>query len=128
VVGADVPELAQTTTGGGMELQLATRHEGDVAVVSAVGEVDVFSAPGLDSELDALIAAGSARLVVDLSEIAFLDSTGLGVLVKALKHAREADGWLHLVVTSDRIRKIFEITGLDASIPIFDTAQDAIAG
>ena len=111
-----------------MELQLATRHEGDVAVVSALGEVDVFSAPGLDSELDALIAAGNARLVVDLSEVSFLDSTGLGVLVKALKHAREADGWLHLVVTSDRIRKIFEITGLDASIPIFDTAQDAIAG
>ena len=111
-----------------MELQLATRHEGDVAVVSALGEVDVFSAPGLDSELDAQIAAGNARLVVDLSEVVFLDSTGLGVLVKALKHAREADGWLHLVVTSDRIRKIFEITGLDASIPIFDTAQDAIAG
>jgi anti-sigma B factor antagonist len=111
-----------------MELQLATRHEGDVAVVSALGEVDVFSAPGLDAELDAQIAAGNARLVVDLSEVAFLDSTGLGVLVKALKHAREADGWLHLVVTSDRIRKIFEITGLDASIPIFDTAQDAITG
>ena len=111
-----------------MELQLATRHEGDVAVVSALGEVDVSSAPGLDAELDAQIAAGNARLVVDLSEVAFLDSTGLGVLVKALKHAREADGWLHLVVTSDRIRKIFEITGLDASIPIFDTAQDAIAG
>jgi anti-sigma B factor antagonist len=111
-----------------MELQLATRHEGDVSVVSARGEVDVFTAPGLDTELDALIAAGSARLVVDLSDVAFLDSTGLGVLVKALKHAREAGGWLHLVVTSDRIRKIFEITGLDASIPIFDTAQDAITG
>ena len=111
-----------------MELQLATRHEGDVSVVSARGEVDVFTAPGLDTELDALIAAGNARLVVDLSEVAFLDSTGLGVLVKALKHAREAGGWLHLVVTSDRIRKIFEITGLDASIPIFDTAQDAITG
>ncbi len=111
-----------------MELQLATRHEGEVSVVSARGEVDVFSAPGLDTELDALIAAGNARLVVDLSEVAFLDSTGLGVLVKALKHAREAGGWLHLVITSDRIRKIFEITGLDASIPIFDTAQDAITG
>ncbi len=111
-----------------MELQLATRHEGDVSVVSARGEVDVFTAPDLDTELDGLIAAGSSRLVVDLSDVAFLDSTGLGVLVKALKHAREAGGWLHLVVTSDRIRKIFEITGLDASIPIFDTAQDAITG
>jgi anti-sigma B factor antagonist len=111
-----------------MELQLATRHEDGVAVVSAVGEVDVFTAPGLDTALDAELAAGNSRLVVDLSDVAFLDSTGLGVLVKALKHAREADGWLHLVITSDRIRKIFDITGLDASIPIFDTAQDAITG
>lgn len=111
-----------------MELQLATSSHGTASVVSATGEVDVFSAPDLDSELSALVAAGSPRLVVDLAGVTFLDSTGLGVLVKALKHAREAGGWLHLVVTSDRIRKIFEITGLDASIPIFDTAQDALAG
>lgn len=111
-----------------MELQLTTRHEDDVAIVGAQGEVDVFTAPGLDAELDALVAGGNSRLVVDLTDVSFLDSTGLGVLVKALKRAREADGWLRLVVTGDRIRKIFEITGLDASIPIFDTAQDAIAG
>ena len=112
-----------------MELQLATRHEGDVSVVSARGEVDVFTAPGLDTELDALIADGHARLVVDLSDVAFLDSTGLGRARQGPQAcAREAGGWLHLVVTSDRIRKIFEITGLDASIPIFDTAQDAITG
>ncbi|MGB7981296.1 MAG: STAS domain-containing protein [Candidatus Nanopelagicales bacterium] len=111
-----------------MELQLATRSQGTASVVSVTGEVDVFSAPDLDAELSELVAAGSPRLVVDLSKVAFLDSTGLGVLVKALKHSREAGGWLHLVITSDRIRKIFEITGLDASIPIFDTAQDALAG
>ncbi len=111
-----------------MELQLATRSQGTASVVSVTGEVDVFSAPDLDSELSGLVEAGSPRLVVDLTEVSFLDSTGLGVLVKALKHAREAGGWLHLVITSDRIRKIFEITGLDASIPIFDTAQDALAG
>jgi anti-sigma B factor antagonist len=111
-----------------MDLELETRHDGDVAIVVAHGEVDVFTAPGLDSALDALTADGTARLVIDLSRVSFLDSTGLGVIVKALKHAREAGGWLHLVITSGRIRKIFEITGLDASIPIFDTAQDAIAG
>ncbi len=111
-----------------MELQLTTRRHGTASVVEVSGEVDVFSAPELDVELTGLVAAGSPRLVVDLSQVAFLDSTGLGVLVKALKHSREAGGWLHLVITSDRIRKIFEITGLDASIPIFDTADDALAG
>ena len=111
-----------------MELRLTTRHDGEATIVSAQGEVDVFSAPELDTELSALVADGHSRLVIDLSGVAFLDSTGLGVLVKALKHAREAGGWVHLVVSSGRIRKIFEITGLDASIPIFDTTLDAIAG
>ena len=69
-----------------MELQLTTRHEGDVAIVGAQGEVDVFTAPGLDAELDALVSGGNPRLVVDLTGVAFLDSTGLGVLVKALNN------------------------------------------
>ncbi len=111
-----------------MELILTTRHDADATVVGAQGEVDVFSAPQLDAELTALVADGHSRLVIDLSGVAFLDSTGLGVLVKALKHAREAGGWVHLVVATGRIRKIFEITGLDASIPIFDTAEEALVG
>jgi anti-sigma B factor antagonist len=111
-----------------MDLQLETRQEGDVAVIAAAGEVDVFTAPGLDSEITAQLADGRTRLVVDLSEVSFLDSTGLGVLVKGLKGAREAGGTLHLVVTSERIRKIFDITGLDAAMPLFDTAEDAVAG
>jgi anti-sigma B factor antagonist len=111
-----------------MDLQLEARHEGDVAVVSAAGEIDVFTAPTLDQALAAQLADGRSRLVVDLAEVSFLDSTGLGVLVKALKGAREAGGSLHLVVTSERIRKIFDITGLDASMPLFDTVDDAIRG
>lgn len=111
-----------------MELELTTQHEGDATIVSATGEIDVFSAPELDTRLSTLIQDGHPRLVVDLVGVTFLDSTGLGVLVKALKHARQAGGWLHLVVSSGRIRKIFEITGLDASIPIFDTAQEALVG
>lgn len=111
-----------------MDLQLSTRQEGRVAVVSAAGEIDVFSAPDLDAHLVALQDDGSAQLVVDLARVTFLDSTGLGVLVKALKRARESGGWIRLVVTTDRIRKIFDITGLDASMPIFDTPEAAAAG
>jgi anti-sigma B factor antagonist len=111
-----------------MDLQVETQHEGDVAVVAATGEVDVFTAPGLDAEITALVEQGHSRLVVDLSGVSFLDSTGLGVLVKGLKTARDAGGSMHLVVTSERIRKIFDITGLDASLPLFDTVGDALAG
>jgi anti-sigma B factor antagonist len=111
-----------------MDLKVETRHEGDVAVVAATGEVDVFTAPGLDAEITALLEQGSSQLVVDLSGVSFLDSTGLGVLVKGLKTARDSGGSVRLVVTSDRIRKIFDITGLDAALPLFDTVDDALAG
>ena len=111
-----------------MDLKLRSRQEGDVTVVAASGEVDVFTAPGLDAELAAQLADGNPRLVVDLSDVSFLDSTGLGVLVKGLKGAREGGGYVRLVVTAERIRKIFDITGLDASMPLFDTVDDALAG
>lgn len=111
-----------------MDLQVETRTEGDVAVVTASGEVDVFTAPGLDAAIDAELADGRTRLVIDLTGVTFLDSTGLGVLVKGLKGAREAGGSLQLVVTTERIRKIFDITGLDSAMPLFDTVADALAG
>ena len=111
-----------------MDLKVDTRNEGDVAVLAASGEVDVFTAPDLDRAIEAQLAEGRSQLVVDLSSVSFLDSTGLGVLVKGLKGARESGGSLRLVVTSERIRKIFDITGLDAAMPLFDTVDDALAG
>ena len=72
-------------------------------VVAAIGEVDVFTAPQLDAELTRLTHEGRTSIVVDLSRVDFLDSTGLSVLVKALKRVRESEGSLDVVVTVDRV-------------------------
>ncbi len=82
-------------------------------VVAVTGELDVFTAPQLEAALQDQIGQGHADLVVDLSGVEFLDSTGLGVMVKALKWAREAGGGLRVVATQERITKVFTITGLD---------------
>ncbi|MEI2784865.1 MAG: STAS domain-containing protein [Candidatus Nanopelagicales bacterium] len=82
-------------------------------VVAVTGELDVFTAPQLEVALQDQIGQGHADLVVDLSGVEFLDSTGLGVMVKALKWAREAGGGLRVVATQERITKVFTITGLD---------------
>jgi anti-sigma B factor antagonist len=111
-----------------MDLDVNVRQRGDRSVLAARGEVDVFTAPTLDGAITAELDQERADLVVDLTAVSFLDSTGLGVLVKGLKGAREAGGTLDLVVASERIRRIFEITGLDASIRIFDTIEEALAG
>lgn len=110
-----------------MELALATRAAGDQTVLSVAGEVDVFTAPSLRDTFTQLVDDGRYRVVVDLEQVAFLDSTGLGVLVGGLKKVSAHDGYVRLVCTQDRILKIFRITGLTQVFAIYDTVDDALA-
>ena len=109
------------------ELTLNTRLEGTSAVIVAVGEIDVYQAPRLRDALDALPSEAVGPLVIDLSGIAYIDSTGLGTLVAARKR-RVADGSeVRLACPDPALRKVFEITGLISYFPIFDSVEAALA-
>jgi anti-sigma B factor antagonist len=97
-------------------------------VVSVFGEVDVATAPELKERLTGLVNDGRVKLVLDLSGVDFLDSTGLGMIVSALKRARTHDGDLRIVCTESRITRLFEITGLDKALTVWPTADAAVAG
>ena len=96
-------------------------------VVQVVGEIDVYTAPQLRERLDQEIEAGRHDLVVDLSGVSFMDSTGLGVLVGRLKQIRLNDGSMKLVCAHDRVLKVFVITGLDKVFAIYPTVGEAVA-
>lgn len=96
-------------------------------VVAAAGELDVHTAPALQAELSPRSQQPHAALVVDLTDVGFIDSTGLGVLVTTLKHVREGGGHLDVVVTSSRVLKVFVLTGLDVVIPLHETLDEALA-
>jgi anti-sigma B factor antagonist len=81
-------------------------------VVMVKGEIDVATSPALREELYATIDRGARTLVVDLSQLGFIDSSGLGVLVATLKHIRERDGELILSGLDHPAMRVFEITGL----------------
>lgn len=95
------------------------------------GEVDLFTAPEFKERISALIDAGVRRVLVDLTDVTFIDSSSLGVLIGAHKRlAAEAaeDGPGLIVVCSDRaIVNTFRITGLDQVFPIVATREDAVA-
>lgn len=101
--------------------------DSDRHVVAVRGEIDLFTAPDLKTMLLAAIDGGKSRIVVDLSETTFLDSTALGVLIGAVKRLRARDGMLTLVNTDANIAKTFEITGLDQIFQISATRDEAIA-
>lgn len=110
-----------------MDLGLDLTQRDGSAVLAVSGEVDVASAPRLRERIVAVVAEGHRRIVLDLDDVDFLDSTGLGVLVGALKRVRTHGGELHLVCTNPRILKVFDITGLTLVFPMHDSVDAAVA-
>lgn len=94
-----------------MALDVSTTRRDDLIVVRLDGELDIYTVAGFRSELDALDPA-AARIVIDLSDVTLLDSSGLGALVSLLNQARAGSGQLGLVCPHRRLRRVFEITGL----------------
>jgi anti-sigma B factor antagonist len=101
--------------------------DADRHVVAVRGEIDLFTAPELKQKLTDAIEGGKSRIVVDLTDTTFLDSTALGVLIGAVKRLRSRDGALVIVNIDQNIAKTFEITGLDQIFTILSTRDDAIA-
>jgi anti-sigma B factor antagonist len=100
---------------------------GDCAVLRVTGEVDVSTAPTLREQMLELAAKGAVHLIVDMGSVDFLDSTGLGVLVGGHKRLRGRGGSLIPVISTPRILRIFQITGLTKALPPQSSVPDAIA-
>lgn len=98
----------------------------DGTVIAVRGEVDLFTAPELKQAISDAIEGGRTRVVVDLAQTTFLDSSGLGVLVGALQRLRDRGGALSIVNVDAAIARTFSITGLDQILAIRETREDAI--
>jgi anti-sigma B factor antagonist len=109
-----------------MELEISTVHEGDFCVVTVAGEVDIYTSPALKTALAAAAGEGCRRVIVDLDRVGFIDSSGLGILVGALRRAREADGDLRVVSGNEAVARILRITGLDKVFPLHATLGEAL--
>ena len=107
---------------------IAEQTADGVPVVSATGEIDIATAPGLREQLESTMDRADGLVVVDLLGVTFIDSTALGVLIGASKRSQESGGTMRLVITDPRVLKVFEITGLTELFSIFPTVADAVQG
>lgn len=106
-----------------MRLKEGTCHGIDVFALE--GDVDLHFAPCLRSLLQAKIKAHCPALIVDLAQVTFIDSTGMSVLIEYLRDIAEHNGVLCLCCLNDELKSIFKIVGLDRTIPMFDSVEDA---
>jgi anti-sigma B factor antagonist len=97
-------------------------------VVSLRGEIDAMTAPKLGSRLFGLADEGKRGVVVDLSEVTFMDSTGIGVLLNALRHFTTRNQKMVLVCPTARVLRPFEVTGLVGHLTIFESREKALGG
>jgi anti-sigma B factor antagonist len=109
-----------------VDLNLSERAVDPHVIVEVRGEVDVHSAPELHDRLIQVLDSGTSSVVVDLSWLSFIDSTGLGALVAARNHANDTGASLRLVCKTERLLKVFRITGLHEVFQIYPTVAQAI--
>ena len=122
--GIEPPEASFPAGSGGrvpaVELNVSSRSQGDHAIVIATGEIDLYTAPRLQSELAEVIAnaAPASRIVVDMSGVEFCDSTGMNILLSCLRQVRERGGELELAAPRPAVMKILQVTALDSVFTI----------
>ena len=95
-------------------------------VVAPTGEIDAVTSPTLGKRLLALAEEGKTALVVDLSSVTFIDSTGIGVLINTVRQLSNRHGHLVLVCPTERILRPFEVTGLTDRLAITSSREEAV--
>ena len=109
-------------------MRVEARLDDGMGVVTARGEIDLAGAPRLREALSDVLTAGCTRLVMDLREVTFIDSTGLGVIVGASKKAAGLHGALRIVCDDKRVLRLLAITGISRSVTVTATPEEALAG
>lgn len=106
-----------------MELVIENDAAGPWTIVRVSGELDLHTSPQLREHVLSLVGDPPVRIALDLSDVGFLDSSSLGMLVTCLKRVRERDGELMLVGVTGSPMKVFTLTGLDRVFDIVDTPE-----
>ncbi|MEH7074339.1 anti-sigma factor antagonist [Neobacillus drentensis] len=106
-----------------MDLKVDKQHSDGKTFVTVAGEIDAYTAPKLREELLPLAEEQNQSLIVSLRDVSYIDSTGLGVFIGLFKLIMKNEGELKLVNLSDRLERLFQITGLSNIIDISTNSE-----
>ena len=106
-------------------VELSVGDFGGHPVVALRGQLDLADAPDVAAELAAIVAARGPSVIVDLTDLEFIDSSGLGVLVRTLRRTREGGGDLYLAAPQQQVRRLLHVTGLIRAFPVHDSVEAA---
>lgn len=110
-----------------MTFQVETENQGNAAVITARGELDLATVEILENEVERILGEGFNRLVIDLTEVTFMDSTGMRLLLVTAQRFDAAQGSLAVVLAGGPVERALAITGIDRMLMMYDSVAAAIS-
>lgn len=98
-----------------------------IAVLKLDGKLNMVTAPHLREEVHSCVAAGNIRVAVDMTDVDFIDSSGLGALINGLKATRQAGGDLRIAKPTEQVEMVLELTNIDRVLKAYEDAETAFS-
>lgn len=108
-------------------MEISTRKEKDITIVSVSGRIDAITAPEFESNLDGLITAGEKILLINLSGLGYISSAGLRSILSSAKKLKALSGEIIFTGLQGPVDEVFQISGFKSIFKIFPTELEAIA-
>lgn len=107
-------------------MEISEKSVENVHIVSIGGRLDAYAASGVERKLDSLITDGHVCLVVDLSHLDYISSSGLRVLLAAIKRVKKEQGDIRLASLQPSVKEVFDIAGFTQLFRLFDKEEEAV--
>lgn len=107
-------------------MHIQIKEQDSVVIFMIEGEIDLYNSPGLRQQLTSKISKGAKKILVDFSEVKYIDSSGLATLIEGLQKMNRQKGQMKLCCLNQSIMDIFEVARLDDVFSIYDNAEDAL--
>lgn len=102
-------------------MQIKLEEKSGISIFRIVGDIDINTSPEVKKSFDKTVSEKNNKIIINLKDVSYVDSSGLATLVEILKNLRAYGGTLKLTNLSDKVRGLFEITKLDK---LFDISID----
>lgn len=107
-------------------MDITVSKDGRASIVNMSGNFDIASSAPFDEQLTTLMDAGETRILLDFTQVSFIASTGLRMLLKTAQRAKDEGGLLHLCCINETVQEVFAMTGFDTILSIFETKEQAL--
>jgi anti-sigma B factor antagonist len=108
-------------------MDITVSKDGRASTVNMSGNFDIASSVPFDEQLTTLMDAGETRILLDFTQVSFIASTGLRMLLKTAQRVKDEGGLLHLCCINETVQEVFAMTGFDTILSIFETKEEALA-